>query len=127
MVSYAKIGSSDTAKKIVEAAGNLIRNKDKIKLKDAEKLLTKEKNSKTVKVGDKEVNVSKDGSSTEVSISKKDTKVKKPDVEPIEAQDILLKYNAQKLTPKILSDFKNIAEILRIELEVFRTTTILKD
>jgi len=105
MVSFAKIGSSDAAKKIVETAGNLIKNKDKIKLKDAEKLLTKEKNSKTVKVGDKEVNVSQDGSSTEVSISKRDTKVKKPDVEPIEAQDILLKYNAQKLTPKILSDF----------------------
>ena len=93
------------AKDIVDLAGNLIKGKDKVKLKKAEDLLTKEKNSKTVKVGDKEVNVSQDGSTTEVSISKKDTKVKKPDVEPIEAQDILLKYNAQKLTPKILSDF----------------------
>jgi len=105
MANYAKIGSSDIAKKILEKTVNLIKNKDKVKLKDAEELLTKEKNSKTVKVGDKEVNVSKDGSTTEVSISKKDTKVKKPDVETIEAQDILLKYNALKLTPKILSDF----------------------
>ena len=106
MVSFAKIGSSDAAKTIVETAGNLIKNKDKIKLKDAEKLLTKEKNSKKVKVGDKEVNVSESGSTTEVSISKKDIKVKKPEeISDVEAKDILLKYNAQKLTPKILSDF----------------------
>ena len=32
-------------------------------------------------------------------------KLKKPDVSAIDAQDILLKYNAQKLTPKVLSDF----------------------
>ena len=106
MVSFAKIASSDAAKTIVETAGKLIKNKDNIKLKDADKLLTKEKNSKKVKVGNKEVNISESGSTTEVSISKKDIKVKKPDeISDVEATDILLKYNSTKLTPKILSDF----------------------
>ena len=73
MVSYAKIASSEIAKEIVKKAGNLIKDKAKVKLKKAEDLLTKEKNSKKVTVGEKEVNVSKDGSATEVSISKKDT------------------------------------------------------
>ena len=36
MVSFAKIASSDAAKTIVETAGKLIKNKDNIKLKDAD-------------------------------------------------------------------------------------------
>ena len=100
-MAVAKILSSDIAKEIVKGAGNLIKNKDKIELKKAEDLLSKEK--KKIKVDNQKVNVTKDGQTE--SVVKVDTKVKKPDVEPIEAQDILLKYNATKLTPKVLSDF----------------------
>ena len=101
----AKIFSSDTGKKVakevVEKAGELIKNKSKKELIKAEDLLIKEK--KKIKVDDKKVNVTKDGQTE--TVVKVDTKVKRPDVEPIEAQDILLKYNATKLTPKVLSDF----------------------
>jgi len=101
----AKIFSSDkgakVAKEVVEKAGELLKNKSKTKLKKAEDLLIKEK--KKIKVDEQKVNVTKDGQTE--SVVKVDTKVKRPDVEPIEAQDILLKYNATKLTPKILSDF----------------------
>ena len=100
-MAVAKILSSDIAKEIVTKAGDLIIGKDKIKLKKAEDLLSKEK--KKIKVDNQKVNVTKDGQTE--SVVKVDTKVKKPDVEPIEAQDILLKYNATKLTPKVLSDF----------------------
>ena len=111
-MAVAKILSSDIAKEIVTKAGDLIIGKDKIKLKKAEDLLSKEK--KKIKVDNQKVNVTKDGQTESVvKVDTKvkkldvkvDTKVKKPDVEPIEAQDILLKYNATKLTPKVLSDF----------------------
>jgi len=100
MVSSAKI-----AKGIVEGAGELIKSKDKNPLKKAEDLLIKDK--KKIKVGKKEVNVAKDGETeTVVKIEKEDFKVKKPkEIDEVEAKDILLKYNADKLTPKVLSDF----------------------
>ena len=90
MVSSAKVVAS-----IIEESGNLIKNKDKVKLKKAEDLLTKDK--KKIKVNKQEVNVTKDGQTESVVDVNKDAfKVKKPDVSAIDAQDILLKYNAQK-------------------------------
>ena len=98
------VSSTKIVQEIVEQSGNLIKNKDKVKLKKAEDLLIKDK--KKIKVDKKEVNVTKDGETeTVVGVNKDAFKVKKPDVSAIDAQDILLKYNAQKLTPKILSDF----------------------
>jgi len=108
MVNPAKIiktiGSKE-AKEIVEAAGELLKVKDKKKLKKAEDLLTKEK--KKIKIDKQEVNVVKDDKTTTVvDVDKKAFKVKKPEeITQLEAQDILLKYNANKLTPKVLSDF----------------------
>ena len=99
MVSSAKVVQS-----IIEESGNLIKNKDKVKLKKAEDLLTKDK--KKIKVNKQDVNVTKDGQTESVvDIDKNAFKVKKPDVSAIDAQDILLKYNSQKLTTKVLSDF----------------------
>lgn len=99
MVSSAKVVQS-----IIEESGNLIKNKDKVKLKKAEDLLTKDK--KKIKVNKRDVNVTKDGQTESVvDIDKNAFKVKKPDVSAIDAQDILLKYNSQKLTTKVLSDF----------------------
>jgi len=122
MVSYSKIIKSDTAKEVVEKAGELIKKKELNPLKKAEDLIIKDK--KKIKVGKKEVNVAKDGETeTVVNIEKKDFKTKKPkQIDEVEAKDILLKYNADKLTPKILSDFniknmKSEKDILRfIEL-----------
>jgi len=45
MASAAKIIKSDLAKDIVNKAGELLKNKDKVKLKKAEDLLIKEKKS----------------------------------------------------------------------------------
>ena len=52
MASAAKIISNikkEDVKKIIDTAGNLLKGKDKVKLKKAEELLTKEK--KKIKVG----------------------------------------------------------------------------
>ena len=105
MVSVAKVITSKGASEIVEKAGEIIKSKDKNKLKKAEALLTKEK--KKIKIDTKEVDVSKDGKTTTiVDVDKKAFKVKKtPEITDFEAQDLLLKYNANKLTPKVLSDF----------------------
>ena len=108
MVSFAKVIKSidkDEAKNIVEIAGNLIKGKDKVKLKKAEDLLTKEK--KKIKVGKEEVNVTKDGETESVvKLDKKSFDAKKPkDITEADAQEVLLTYNSTKLTPKILSDF----------------------
>jgi len=118
MANVAKIIKSDIAKEVVEKAGELIKGKDLNPLKKAEDLIIKDK--KKIKVGKKEVNVAKDGETeTVVNIEKKDFKVKKPkDIDEVEAKDILLKYNADKLTPKVLSDFniknmKSEKDILR--------------
>jgi len=103
-MAVAKILSSDIAKKVVTEAGDLIKNKEKVKLKKAEDFIKTPK--KKIKVGDQDVRVTEDGvSESVVTIDKKSLKVKKPDVEPIEAQDALLRYNAIKLTPKVLDDF----------------------
>ena len=70
MVSSAKVVQS-----IIEESGNLIKNKDKVKLKKAEDLLIKDK--KKIKVDKKEVNVTKDGQTeTVVGVDKKAFKVK---------------------------------------------------
>jgi len=91
MVSSAKVVQS-----IIEESGNLIKNKDKVKLKKAEDLLIKDK--KKIKVDKKEVNVTKDGETeTVVDVNKDAFKVKKPDVSAIDAQDILLKYKVARL------------------------------
>ena len=105
MVSVAKVITSKGASEVVEKAGELIKSKDKNKLKKAEDLLTKEK--KKIKIDKQEVDVSKDGKTTTiVDVDKKAFKVKKPtEISDFEAQDLLLKYNANKLTPKVLSDF----------------------
>ena len=108
MASVAKIINTIDKKKageIVSSAVNLIKGKDKVKLKKAEDLLTKEK--KKIKVGKEEVNVTKDGETESVvKLDKKSFDAKKPkDITEADAQDILLTYNATKLTPKVLSSF----------------------
>ena len=108
MASAAKIISNikkEDVKKIIDTAGNLLKGKDKVKLKKAEELLTKEK--KKIKVGKEEVNVTKDGETESVvKLDKKSFDAKKPkDITEADAQEVLLTYNSTKLTPKVLSDF----------------------
>ena len=108
MASAAKIISNikkEDVKNIIDVAGNLLKGKDKVKLKKAEDLLNKEK--KKIKVGKEEVNVTKDGETESVvKLDKKSFDAKKPkDITEADAQEVLLTYNSTKLTPKVLSDF----------------------
>jgi len=101
MVS-TKVTKEIIEKQLLPAAEKLIKGG---KTTQAEKLLQVPK--KKVKIGEKEVFAVDDKKTvTEVKIGKKDFKINKPAALGIdEADDILFKYNATKITPKVLSDF----------------------
>ena len=85
------------------------------KTKKAETLLQVPK--KDFKVGDKTVTVTEDGTGTAFKVDKEDLAKKKVQVKKLtstkkivetgidEADDILFRYNATKITPKVLDDF----------------------
>jgi hypothetical protein len=101
MVS-TKVTKEIIKEQLLPAAEKLIKGG---KTTQAEKLLQVPK--KKVKIGEKEVFAVDDKKTvTEVKIGKKDFKINKPAALGIdEADDILFKYNATKITPKVLSDF----------------------
>jgi hypothetical protein len=116
MVNVAKviniIGSKE-AKDISAKAVELLKGKDKKKLKKAEDLVTEEK--KKIQIKDQDVDVGQTGVNVKVSkedLAKKNIKVKEKktfkkvkEIDELDAQEVLLTYNATKLTPKILADF----------------------
>ena len=109
--------STKVTKEIVEetilpAAEKLIKGG---KTKKAESLLQVPK--KDLKVGDKTVTVSEEGTGSVFKVDKEELAKKKIQIRKIaptkkitatpldEADDILFKYNATKITPKVLDDF----------------------
>lgn len=76
------------------------------KVTEAEKLLQKVP-KKDVKIGTKKAVVVDDKKTeTVVKVKKEDFKGKKlKDIDEAEAQEVLFKYNAYKITPKVLDDF----------------------
>ena len=112
MVS-TKVGQAFVEEVLLPTAEKIIKSgKSK---KKAEELLTVPK--KDLKVGDKTVTVSEEGTGSvfkvdKEELAKKNIKIKK--LTPFkkikaagidEADDVLFKYNANKITPKILDDF----------------------
>ena len=87
----------------IEQAGKIIKGGKPTK--KAEDLLTTPK--KEVKIGpDKKVAVTADGETeTVLKVSKAGLKKKVPDIAEEISDDALFKYNAMKITPKILDDF----------------------
>ena len=109
--------STKVTKEIVEetilpAAEKLIKGG---KTKKAESLLQVPK--KDLKVGDKTVTVTDEGTESVFKVDKKELakkNIKIKEVKPFkkvkdigidEADDVLFKYNATKITPKVLDDF----------------------
>ena len=75
------------------------------KVTEAEKLLQKVP-KKDVKIGAKKTVVDDKKTETVVKVKKEDFKTKKvKDIDEAEAQEVLFKYNAYKITPKVLDDF----------------------
>ena len=88
---------------VVNKAGEII--KSGIKPKKAEDLL-KTKKKDIIIDGEKKATVTADGKTeTVIKVKKKDFKKELPDVAQDVSDDALFKYNAMKLTPKILDDF----------------------
>jgi len=87
----------------VNKAGEII--KSGIKPTKAEDLLKKKK--KDLKIdGEKKATITADGETeTVIKVSKKKFKKNVPDVSQDVSDDALFKYNAMKITPKILDDF----------------------
>ena len=103
MVSSSKILSSDIAKKIVEKAGEIIKS-GKAPTKAEDLLNTKKKD--IIIGGEKKATVTADGETeTVLKLSKAGLKKKVPDIAEEVSDDALFKYNAMKITPKILDDF----------------------
>ena len=102
MVSFAKIAKSEAVKTVLEEAQKIIKTGKADKR--AEDLLKTPK--KKARVAGEERSVVSDGSTeTVVAVDKKKLKIKKPDVSQADADDALYKYNASKITPKVLDDF----------------------
>ena len=111
MVS-TKVTKEIIEKTILPAAEKLIKGG---KTKKAETLLQVPK--KDLKVGDKTVTVSEEGTGSVFKVDKEELAKKKIQIRKItptkkitatpldEADDILFKYNATKITPKVLDDF----------------------
>ena len=111
MVS-TKVTKEIIKEQLLPAAEKLIKGG---KTKKAETLLQVPK--KDFKVGDKTVTVTEDGTGTAFKVDKEDLAKKKVQVKKLtptkkivetgidEADDILFRYNATKITPKVLDDF----------------------
>ena len=112
MVS-TKVGKEFVEEVLLPTAQKIIKSGKSEK--KAEELLTVPK--KDLKVGDKTVTVTDEGTETVFKVDKKDLakkNIKIKEVKPFkkvkdigldEADDVLFKYNATKITPKILDDF----------------------
>jgi hypothetical protein len=100
---FSKYTTKEGVTELTEAVQALIKAG---KITEAEKLLQKVP-KKDVKIGAKKTVVVDDKKTeTVVKVKKEDFKVKKPkDISEAEAQEVLFKYNAYKITPKVLDDF----------------------